>query len=361
MRNWIIITAALLLLSLKGTGQSALSGEKPENIIIFIGDGMGLSQLSIPYYYAKEEPVFSYFKHIGLVKTSSATDKVTDSAGAATAMFTGRKTYNSAIGVDTDTIPLRNLAENFSTQDYLTGIISTSAITDATPAGFYAHESDRMYKYDIARDLLKSDIDFFAGGGLQYFIDTTGKDLFAENNIEVNFSRLKKIHKPEKGKRYGFLLAMDGMPSILNGRKDFLPRATEIAIDYLAHSTSGFLLLVEGSEIDWAGHMQNPEYLISEVNDFEKAVRVAYDYAAKEGNTLVIVTADHETGGFTLAASGENRYDADYSIINPVFSTSNHSATMVPLLAFGPGAESFIGIYENIAVFYKIMDLIQTR
>ena len=272
-------------------------------------------------------------------------------------MFTGRKTYNDAIGVDTDTLIRYNLTEILSRQGIKSGVITTASITGATPAGFYAHASHRTMHYDIADYLLKSDIDFFAGGGLKYFISSDGIDHFAENNIEVNMDKLKKIRKPEEGRRYGFLLAMDNMPTMLAGRGDFLPEATDIALDYLSNYDDGFILMVEGAQIDGAGHANNVDYLIAEMLDFEAAVRAAYDFASKDGNTLLIVTADHETGGFTLGASGERRYGEDYATIKPSFATKTHSATLVPLLAYGPGAEKFRGFMHNTEIFFRIIEL----
>lgn len=354
----LIVLIFVLALTGKLAAQDDHSQEHPVNVIILIGDGMGLSHFSVPYYYQDKEPVFNQFKHIGLVRTSSASHTITESAAAATAMFMGRKTYNSAIGVDLDTIPKKNLVEVLSELNYQTGVISTSSITDATPAGFYAHEASRTNHREIAMDLVYSEIDFFAGGGWQDFIQTSGEDLFKKNNMVVDFSSLKKIRKPEEGKRYGFLLAQDGMPPMLDGRGNFLPKATKIALDFFTKSEKGFLLMVEGSQTDWASHSNNPDYLITEINDFEETVEVAYDFAKKDGNTLVIVTSDHETGGFTLSASGEEKTYSDYDIIRPVFATNTHSTTMVPLLAFGPGAESFTGIFHNIAIYYKIIDLV---
>jgi alkaline phosphatase len=115
---------------------------------------------------------------------------------------------------------------------------------------------------------------------------------------------------------------------------------------------------VEGAQIDWAGHGNDAEYMILEVNDFERTVNEILDYAEKDGETLVIVTADHETGGFTLGAAGSNYDGADYSVITPTFATTNHSAALVPVLAFGPGAENFMGIYENTEIFHKLVSLI---
>ena len=355
-------TGFLLMVPAMGQLESA-GGKMPRNVILMIGDGLGLSQLSSAYYFQEDttkyrEPSFSRFSYIGLAKTSSGDELVTQSPAAATALATGHKTYNLAVGVDLDTVPRENIVELLSKQGYMTGVIATSHITDATPAGFYAHQPDRYMQREIAEDLLTSEVDFFAGGGLKVFIDTSGRDVFKENNIQVEFGRLKKIKKPEPGKRYGFLLAPDQMPPMLNGRKDFLEKATSIAVDFLSTGKAGFFLMVEGSQIDWAGHGNNVRYMISEVNDFEKTVGRVLDYADKDGETLVIVTADHETGGYTLGAAGQNGYGADYSIITPTFASTNHSAALVPVLAYGPGAENFIGIYENTEIFHKLVSLL---
>ena len=241
----------------------------------------------------------------------------------------------------------------------MTGVIATSSITDATPAGFYAHQPDRYMQREIALDLVTSDIDFFAGGGIKYFIDTTGTDLFKENNILVDYAKLKKIKDPEPGDRYGFLMASDRMPAMLEGRKDFLKKASEIGMEFLSTGEHGFFLMIEGSQIDWAGHGNNVNYMITEMNDFEQTVKSVMDYAKKDGETLVIVTADHETGGFTLGAGGSNGYDANYSTISPTFATTNHSSALVPVFAYGPGAEIFMGIYENTEIFHKLASLMQ--
>ncbi len=331
---------------------------RPRNVILMIGDGMGLSQVSAPYYFMEKEPAFSRFKYIGLARTSSGSHLVTQSPAAATALSTGYQTYNKAVGVDMDTVSRKNIVELLSEKGYLTGVIATSSITDATPAGFYAHQPDRYMQREIALDLAKSDIDFFAGGGIKYFIDTTGRDIFKENGIVVDYAKLKKIKKSEPGVRYGFLLASDRMPAMLEGRKDFLEKASSIAIDFLSTSEQDFFLMVEGSQIDWAGHGNNVNYMITEMNDFEQTVKSVMDYAEKDGETLVIVTADHETGGFTLGAAGSNGYDADYSTISPTFASTNHSAALVPVFAYGPGAENFIGVYENTEIFHKLVALL---
>ena len=359
----ILLMAMGSWIPLHGQHASPKAG-KPKNVILMIGDGMGISQLSATYYFrdekdAKREPAFNRFRHIGLCRTSSGAELVTQSAAASTALATGHKTYNLAIGVDLDTLVRENIVELLSRLGYMTGVVVTSHVTDATPAGFYAHQPDRYMFHEIAWDLLKSDMDFFAGGGSRFFMDSTGMYPFEDYNIEINLSKLKKIRKPEPGRRYGFLLALERMPTItFEGRTDFLAKASSIAVDFLSTGEKGYFLMVEGAQIDWAGHGNQVPYMIDEVNDFERTVNQVLDYAEKDGETLVIVTADHETGGFTLGAAGNNYDGADYSVITPTFATTNHSAALVPVFAFGPGAENFMGVYENTEIFHKLVSLI---
>ena len=158
-------------------------------------------------------------------------------------------------------------------------------------------------------------------------------------------------------KKYAFLLAPDGMPRMQDGRGDFLPKATQMAIDHLSQNNNGFFLMVEGSQIDWGGHANEADYVIQETLDFDKAIGLALDFAETDKNTLVIVTADHETGGLSLSAAtvfGQG----DYSTITPSFSTVNHSATLIPVFAYGPGAEHFMGIYENNEIFDKMVQAV---
>lgn len=328
---------------------------KPLNIILLIGDGMGLSQLSSAFYYGDSESNFSRFKEVGLINTSSAKQKITDSAAGATAFSCGEKTYNGAVGMDSDTISIPNIVEILSEKNYNTGVISTSSVTHATPAGFYAHVKSRGMQDQIAEQLVKSEIDFFAGGGISYFSNRKDSlDLInslMENGFIVNTNLESTTLSVDN--KYGFLLADGGMPSMLDNRGDFLPEYTKLALDYFSQSTKSFFLMVEGSQIDWAGHDTDVDYLIAEVLDFDKTVGVAMDFAEKNNNTLVIVLADHETGGFTLAAAKN-----DYNKIEPKFSTGGHSTTLIPVLAFGPGAEDFKGIYQNNEIFHKILAVV---
>ena len=216
---------------------------------------------------------------------------------------------------------------------------------------------------EIALSLTKSNVDFFAGGGLQFFNNRKdGQNLlnaFKEKQFTLDTTKLVDFSAIKADKKIGFLLAKEAMPTMEEGRGDFLSKATELGIQFLTKDDAGFFMMTEGSQIDWGGHSNNASYLISEIIDFDDAIGKALDYAEKEGNTLVIVTSDHETGGFTLAAKKKMRADgseySDYSEIGPTFSTGGHSATLIPVFAYGPGAEEFTGIYENNTIFEKIL------
>jgi alkaline phosphatase len=344
------------------------ASKKPQvkNIILLIGDGMGLSQVSTAFFYKDTVPNFQRFNSIGLIKTSSASDLITDSAAGATAFSTGVKSYNGSIGMSNDTIPQKTIVEMVSESGMKTGIIATSSITHATPASFYAHVKSRELSEEIATWLPKSELDYFAAGGLKFFTKRSDKINYLKKLEDSGFiietESLVKEKTLSKEKKHGFLLADDGMPKISEGRGSFLPDATSQAIKYLSKSENGFFLLIEGSQIDWGGHNNDANYIINEVKDFDKAIGVALDFAEKEGNTLVLVMADHETGGFTLASSTKTDTKGniinDYNKIKPSFSTKGHSATLIPVFAFGLGCEQFSGIYENTEIFDKILKLL---
>ena len=324
--------------------------QKPKNIILLIGDGMGLSEVSASLYYGDKKPNFERFPVIGLSKTSAASDLITDSAAGATAFSAGIKTYNGAIGVDGDTIAVPTIIEDLEKRGYATGLIATSSIVHATPASFFAHVKSRQLYNEIATYLPPSNIDFFAGGGQKFFSNRKDSlDLMLQLNNYGYDTFTEKLPEEISENKMAILLASDGMPKMLENRGDYLTNATKLGLKKLSENKKGFFIMIEGSQIDWGGHNNDAEYLISELLDFDKAVGAALDFAAKDGNTLVIVTADHETGGFTLAAENNN-----YNKLKPLFSTGSHSATMVPVFAKGPGQELFGGIYENIAIHEKM-------
>ena len=350
----VLLSLSLILLLSCNRPEAAqhVSGKRATNVILLIGDGMGLSQVSSSLFYGEGTPSFERFKQIGLIKTSSSRQRITDSAAGATAFACGVKTYNGAIGVDDDTLAVPTLIEMISFEGLRSGVIATSSITHATPASFYAHVYSRNEHEAIAEYLVHSGVDFFAGGGLEYFSKRKDGlnylDSLEAAGFYVDTTELKPIQ--EKGK-VGYLLAMDGMPKMTEGRGDFLPKSTEMALDYLnSDNKKGFFLMVEGSQIDWGGHANDGTYIVEEMKDFDKVIHKALDFAEKDGNTLVVVTADHETGGFSLVGK-QRAIRRSYSDLDFGFSSGGHSATMVPVFAFGPGAEHFKGIYENNEIF----------
>lgn len=329
--------------------------KKPLNIILLIGDGMGLAQVSVPFYFQKDSSAFYRFPAVGLAETSSATRPITDSAAGATALSSGVVTYSGAIGVDNDSMAVPSIVEIVSKRGWKTGFVVTSTVQHATPASFYAHVDGRQQYEDITTHLVRSDIDFFAGGGIKYFTKRKDSINYLHHLTEKGFtwdtSSLKYGLNPTE--KYGFLLAQDGLPKMTEGRGNYLSDATRLALDYFTQSKSPFFLMVEGSQIDWGGHQNDAPYLIAEMLDFDKVIGEVLDFAKKDGNTLVIVTADHETGG--LALGGKNN---GYEEITPTFSTTGHTATLIPVFAYGPGAENFGGLYKNTAIFHKMLEAV---
>ena len=352
--------AALLLfvLSVQSCQNSESKPDKPRNIILMIGDGMGVSEVYAGMTGNGGSLNLEQFQYIGFQKTYSANNYITDSGASGTALATGQKTNNGCIGVDTLGKALKNISEYAEDAGLYTGVIATSTITHATPASFVAHNSKRGAYEEIALDFLDSGLELFIGGGRAHFLyREDGRDLLKELESSGYFigEKLENI-SPETKLPLLVLTDSMAMPPFLQGRGDILPLATEISIQLLSESTEGFFLMVEGSQIDWAGHAHNTEYLVSEMIDFDQAIGKALDFAREDGNTLVIVTADHETGGFAI-----NSGDFNTGEVEGAFTTKGHTGVMVPVFAYGPGAEEFAGMYENTAIFDKMMSLLELK
>jgi len=364
-----LIYLILLFISFSINSQTSKEKSLPKakNVILLIGDGAGLSQISSAFYFKDTKPNYARFKHIGLIKTSSSRENITDSAAGATAFSAGIKTYNGAIGVADDSTHVKNIVEIISLKNVKTGIISTSSVQHATPASFYAHAINRGLYEDIAVDMVTSELDFVAGGGIRFFNRRKDeKNLLKElevNGFTLDTIALGNFEEIKNHSKIAYLLADTHMKPKADGRGDFLPKATELGLQFLNKDAkkSSFFAMIEGSQIDWAGHDNDADYIISELIDFDDAIGKALDFAEKDGNTLVIVTGDHETGGFTLSSTLKTKENgksyADYNEIKGTFSTTGHSAALIPVFAYGPGAELFSGIYENTEIFHKILEL----
>ncbi|MCF2443163.1 alkaline phosphatase [Dyadobacter sp. CY345] len=321
---------------------------KVKNIILLIGDGMGLAQIYAGLTANHGELNLSQFLNIGFSKTAAADSYITDSAAGATAMATGQKARNRAIGVDTNNIPLKNLPDIIKPLGIKTGLISAGNITDATPAAFYAHQPERSMDSTIALDFLKSTVDIMIGGGTMVFNKHKVSDSLRTKGFQVSnqWKDLASLKAP-------FVLLDDSKTvSMLSGRGNFLTESFAKTQQTLSKSGKGFFIMAEGAQIDYGGHANKVPYVVTEMLDFDQLIGEALKFADSNGETLVIVTADHETGGLTLLDG-----DLKKGYVDGSFSTNDHTAIMVPVFAYGPHALDFRGIYENTEIFNKMLNI----
>jgi alkaline phosphatase len=328
---------------------------KPKNIILMIGDGMALAQISAGMYWkGNGRSAFELFPVVGFHTSHSSNNLITDSAAGATAFACGHKTYNGAIGVlPPDDTPCENVMHQLGVDSLATGIVVTCSATHATPAAFIAHQEIRAFSEAIAMEYLDSPLDCYIGGGEYYFNNRPDKKPLEDSLLQEGYvirrnSNLNKLPMDGSAPFMVFTAPREPAPA-LKGR-DYLPKATSVACEYLRNrSDKGFFLMVEGSQIDWALHANDPNWLRTEMLDFERAVRAALEFAAADGNTLVLVTGDHECGGLSLEYGGRS---AEFT---PSFAERLHTAAMVPVLAYGPQDTLFTGIYDNTELYYKMM------
>jgi len=289
---------------------------------------------------------------IGFHKNQASNSFIVDSAAGATAFACGVKTYNGAIGVDANKESVPTILEIAEENGLSTGLIATSSITHATPASFIAHQPSRSMDEEIAYDFLATDIDVFIGGGRKFFTERADSlnliDSLEKRNYQIANS-IAEVQQIKSGKLAAFL-ADQQQTRFSEGRGDELVKSTEVALELLKTNKKGMFLMIEGSQIDWGGHANETDYILEEMVDFDQAIGKVLDFAAKDKNTLVIITADHETGGFSI-----NGGDTEAGTIEGKFTTGSHTGVMIPVFAFGPGSEQFSGFYENTEIFHKMI------
>ncbi len=348
----------------KATTKESIS--LPKNIILMIGDGMGISQITAGMYRNGNKLELERCKVIGLIKTNSKKELITDSSAGATAFATGKKTRNGMISqAMEDSSDYKTFVEYAEEHKKATGIVVTSTVTHATPASFYAHYPRRYDANEpISAQFIQSGVEVLIGGGKRYFetrsddrnllneLATVGYTIIDSLTPEFNTKEIEKMVCLYAPTQPGKLVYTEGDEAPSRG--PVLPLATEKAIEVLKKDTNGFFMMVEGSQIDWGGHNNDSEYIINEMLDFNQTIKKVLDFAEKDGETLVIITADHETGGYAIIDG-----KMDGSQMTGGFSTKHHSASMIPVFAFGKGAEKFSGIYDNTAIFYKMMEAFQ--
>ncbi|MGB2252956.1 MAG: alkaline phosphatase [Flavobacteriaceae bacterium] len=343
-----LLTLFFPLLVIAQTQQTA---DSPLNVILLIGDGMGLSQISAGMYANNNQTVLEDFSIIGLSKTHAINSLVTDSAASGTAMACGEKTYNGVLGISSRNQKLESVLEICEDNGYNTGLIANSSIVHATPASFYANIDSRKKYEEIALQLSESNVDYFIGGGKKYFNKREDNRNLIKEMDKVDVVKNFNAYKKSDVDRIGFFTYNDEPPSIIDGRAPLLAKYLTATLDKLDNRKEPFFLMVEGSQIDWGGHANDIEYITSEFIEFNSAIEVALNFAKNNSNTLVIVTADHETGGLAITMGKTKGYE-----IVAGFNTGGHSATMVPVFSYGKFSELFGGIYDNTQIFHKMIE-----
>ena len=325
----LVYTLFFVLISVVANGQA-------KYVFYFIGDGMGVNQVNGTEMYQAEiqngrigvEPLlFTQFPVATVATTFSAKNSVTDSAAAGTALATGKKTYNGAISVGEDKNAIQTVAEKAKKAGKKVGVTTSVSVDHATPAAFYAHQPDRNMNYEIALDLPKANFDFYAGGGFLKPTTTYDKKeapsifpIFEEAGYTV--ARGYNDYKAKAAKAEKMILIQEEganpscLPYAIDRKENDLTLAqiTESAIDFLTKGNNkGFFLMVEGGKIDWACHSNDAATTFHEIIDFDNAIKIAYEfYSQHPDETLIVVTADHETGGFVL---GTGTYDLNLQVL----------------------------------------------
>ena len=339
----------------------AIQNVKPvKNIIIMIGDGMGFNALG-----AARAAAFGRGTGLALDRMqamgqsltwSLSDDYITDSAAGGTALSSGVRTLNGRIGEDKDARPVKSILEVAKSLGKSTGVIATCTLTDATPASFLSHAKNRSNEWEIARQISGAPVDVLLGGGRAYFLPAADRESLRDDDLNLLEAMRKRgmtvvtaadefrALDLSKVKSLAGLFALEDMKTAPRPEIP-LPEMVEGALKVLSRNPKGFFLMVEGSQIDWAGHGNNLKYSVDETLDFDSAVAKAVEFAGKDGSTLVIVTADHETGGLAI-----NKAIESDRTITAGWTHGSHTGSAVPLLAFGPNAQAFAGLHHNFHI-----------
>lgn len=319
-----------------------------KNVILMIGDGMGIGAVNVALYANGGELTMTNLKAMGHVRTQAADRFTTDSAASGTAYACGQKTNNGYVGVSTKGEPIANLPEKLGALGWVSGVVSTDNLNGATPASFFAHQQARGDSEAIWADLPASSLKFASAGTRKVF---EGQVVQTRNAIS---SKYKVVHSAEEVSASDEAVLYLPESVTYEDRGDYLPETTALAIEYLsAQKSKGFFLMVEGARIDKEAHSNNYVGVIKETLDFDKAVAEAVRFADEDGHTLVIVSADHETGGLSFNAGEPSE---GYTM--GVFTSRGHTPSMVPLFIYGPRSGEFIGVHENSDISNMIFSIL---
>ncbi len=329
--------------------------KKPKRIILMIGDGMGLQQVTAGMYGNNDKLNLERSTSIGFHKSYSADNLIADSAASGTAMASGIKTNNGYIGVDEEGLPVKTILEEAKEKGISTGIITNASFTFSTPAAFVAHTTSKEDQENIASFYLETEVDFLVGGGKKYFDQRTSDSRNLYRELESAGYQVSDYSKTEFGKgsfdfneNYAFFLSNDLQDDIEKSRKDLFT-ACQLAPSFLKnHGEGEFFLMIEDAMIDRAGLENDSDFIIQEIINFDKAIGEILKFAQQDRETLVIITGDHETGGYAINP-GSTR-----DTILGFFVSTQPTASLIPVFAYGPGSESFSGIYDNTDLYRKM-------
>ena len=368
---------------------------KVKNVIYLIGDGMGFGAVSSLLLSEDEVTGFEMAPVIGLSETCSANNYVTDSAAGGTALATGTRTNNGYAGADPDGNQLTSVLRKAQTLGKKTGIVVNTTLTEATPAAFYAGVTSRKFVYDIAKQFTESEVDVAIGGGLDHFagrpdsLDLTATLIEKGYDVHLNWETvlntdsdkfvgilpLSDLHRREENN--GTASAAEGQEVCLAAQlaalnEDatathlseptvYLEKATKKALEVLTRTSGkdGFFLMIESAIIDGYGHNNDSDGMIVEMHEFNRTLCQMIEYVNTHPETLLVVTADHETGGTGVYYNGHT--PGNEGPLRLKFSTSGHTGTVVPIFAYGPGAENFAGVMKNIDIPKKIEALMRGK
>ena len=328
--------------------------KRVKNVIFMIGDGMGVEQVSVGWVLNGGSLNLDNFPYTGYSRTYCVNKLITDSCAGGTALAIGQKTTYGYMGVDAEGNPVPSVLRVAQEKGMKTGVAVTCRINDATPIDFVGHSTDRHDEAGIAAQYVDSGVDFLTGGGRKFWQGREdGRDLVAEMvakgyTFVDNDEDLKKV---TKAPLLGLFAPLEMEPALDRGPvlEDCAMKAIE-----LLDNRKGFFLMIEGSSIDDWCHRQKVGHMAEEFFDFDRTIGKVLQWAEKDGHTLVIVTADHATGGLTLVGGSLEKRS-----VKVHFSTKGHNGILVPVFAYGPHAEDFTGVYENAELSNKVRALME--
>ena len=328
--------------------------KKIKNIIVMIGDGMCMEAVTIGWTLNGGHLNLDNFPVAGYSRTYCTDRLITDSCAGGTAISSGSKTKYGYIGQDVDGNPFKTLLHRAQEKGMRTGVAVTCRINDATPADFICHSPDRHLEAEIAEQFVGSGVDFITGGGRQFWDQREdGRNLINEMKAKgyTFVDTQEDLMKVKKGPLVGLFAPLDMDPVLDRG--PVLPNCTDKALELLDNK-KGFFLMIEGSQIDDWAHRNKVGHMAEELFDFDKTIGKVLQWAEKDGHTLVVITADHGTGGITLVGGSLEERNVQVH-----FSTKGHHGIVVPVFAYGPHAEDFQGVMENAELSNRIRKLIK--